>query len=154
MEAIARFVIATAASPWLYPFVFLLTVGDAFLVGRRLRVSWAKRTRLKKVQRVLGWAAHSLERRPASVLLTARFIPFGRIAVNLTAGATGCDYRRFAGLTAIAGVGWASYNVRVGAVFGRLLGDNPLLAVAASVVVAVGVGMIIDLVIPRRARPG
>lgn len=196
MDAVAQFVIDAAASPWLYPFVFLLTVSDAFLVivpsetvvvalgalatstgepqlwilipvaalaaivgdtltyalGRRIGVTRFGWMRRPKVVAVLEWASRALDRRAASVLLTARFIPFGRIAVNLTAGATGFTYRRFLGLTAIAGVGWAIYNTLVGALFGTVFGDNPVLAVVVSVVVAIGIGLVIDLVTESRAK--
>jgi membrane-associated protein len=85
------------------------TIGDSltFWIGRRVglrRFAWM---RLSGVERVLGWAARSLDERAAAVLLTARFIPFGRIAVNLTAGASGFRYPRFLALTAIAGACWA-----------------------------------------------
>lgn len=145
------FLIATAATAAI--------TGDSliFLVGRQFRVprlAWRRRPRIMSV---LGWAARALEQRAAVVLLTARFIPFGRIAVNLTAGATGFRYRRFAALTALAGVGWSLYNVAVGVLFGRMFGGNPLVAVAVSVVVAVGVGASIDIAAGwcvRRRRAG
>lgn len=89
--------------------------------------------------------------RPAVLVFTARYIPFARIAVNLSAGATGLAYRRFLPLSAIACVGWALYNVGVGAVFGSLMRDTPVLAVVTSVVVAVVLGLSIDLVARRLA---
>ena len=129
-------------------------VGDSliFAVGRRIglgRFRWMRRPR---VVHTFAWARRSLDRRAATVLLTARFVPFGRIAVNLTAGATGFRYRRFLGLTAIAGLCWAVYNAVVGAVFGAWLGGNPVLAVAASVVVAIGLGILVDQVSARITR--
>lgn len=131
-------------------------VGDSltFAVGQRIglgRFRWMRRPR---VVLAFGWARRSLDRRAAAVLLTARFVPFGRIAVNLTAGATGFRYRRFLGLTAIAGLCWAVYNVVVGAIFGAWLGGNPVLAVAVSVVVAIGLGILVDQVSARVTRAG
>jgi membrane-associated protein len=122
------------------------TIGDSltFWIGRRVglrRFAWM---RLSGVERVLGWAARSLDERAAAVLLTARFIPFGRIAVNLTAGASGFRYPRFLALTAIAGACWASYNAFVGALFGTWFEGNPLLAVAISVAVALVLGVLVD----------
>ena len=142
----------------LLPVVALAAViGDTltYAVGRRIGITRFAWMRSPRVLPVLGWAARALDRRAASVLLTARFIPFGRIAVNLTAGATNFPYRRFLGLTAIAGVCWAIYNTVVGALFGRLLGDNPVLAVATSVVVAIAIGLLIDAITGTvRARRG
>jgi membrane-associated protein len=122
------------------------TIGDSltFWVGRRVglrRFAWMRRS---GVQRVLAWAARSLDGRAAAVLLTARFIPFGRIAVNLTAGAGDFRYPRFLALTAIAGVCWASYNAFVGALFGAWFEGNPLVAVAISVAVALVLGVLVD----------
>jgi membrane protein DedA with SNARE-associated domain len=195
--AVTNAILALAASPWVYPAVFILTVLDAFLVvlpsesvvagfaalsmstgspplitlapiaalaamtgdsltylvGRRVgtsRFAWMRRPTAVKA---LGWARTSLDRRPASVLLTARFIPFGRIAVNLSAGACGFRYRRFVALTAVGGALWAVYNTVLGAAFGAWLHNNPLLAVVLSTVIAVALGVAIDLVVSKvRAR--
>jgi membrane-associated protein len=122
------------------------TIGDSltFLLGRAVglrRFAWMRRP---GVSRVLAWAARALDERAAAVLLTARFIPFGRIAVNLTAGASGFRYPRFLTLTAVAGVCWAVYNAFVGALFGAWFEGNPLLAVAVSVAVALVLGVLVD----------
>ncbi|WP_411699453.1 DedA family protein [Conyzicola sp.] len=122
------------------------TIGDSltFWLGRTVgleRFAWMRRPR---VARVLGWAGRSLAERAAAVLLTARFIPFGRIAVNLTAGASAFAYPRFLALTAIAGVCWASYNALIGALFGSWFDGNPVLAVAISVSVALVLGVLVD----------
>ncbi|MEY2848552.1 MAG: hypothetical protein RI885_1217 [Actinomycetota bacterium] len=135
-----------------------LTFGVGRLVrGRpgagRTSPRWMLRPR---VIRAVRWATTALDRRAALVLLTARFVPFGRIAVNLTAGATGFRYPRFLALTSIAGVCWALYNVGVGAFFGAVFAGQPVLAVAVSIVVAIGLGVAVDqgsaAVTRRRAR--
>ena len=129
-------------------------VGDSltFAVGRSVGLERFRWMRRPQAVRAFAWARRSLDRRAAVVLLTARFIPFGRIAVNLTAGATGFRYRRFLGLTAIAGLCWAVYNAVVGALFGAWLGGNPVLAVAVSIVVAIGLGILVDQVSARFTR--
>ena len=109
---------------------------------------WMRRAR---VRRIVAWAARSLDQRAGAVLLTARFVPFGRVAVNLTAGASGFRYRRFLALTSIAGVCWAGYNVVVGALFGAWFEGNPALAVVISVVVALLLGAAVDRVTARIA---
>ena len=120
--------------------------GDSltYWLGRSMRFehhAWARR---RRVAAVAVWAKRSLDRRAAAVLLTARFVPFGRIAVNLTAGVSRFHYPRFLALTAVAGVCWSVYTVSVGALFGALFGGNPVLAVAVSVVVALGLGFCVD----------
>ena len=124
-----------------------LTYGLGRVVGID-RFGWMRRAR---VARVVAWAGRSLDERAAAVLLTARFVPFGRVAVNLTAGASGFRYRRFLALTSIAGVCWAGYNALVGALFGAWFDGNPVLAVALSVAVALLLGIAVDRVTARFA---
>ena len=185
---LTAFILALAASPWIYPLTFALTVADAFVVvlpsetvvvalgalagssgqpalwilvpvaalaavigdsltfaiGRGIgghRPSWMRGLR---IQGALDWAGTALQRRAVVVLLTARFVPFGRIAVNLTAGASGFPYRRFLAITAVAGLAWALYNVAVGALFGAVFTQLPLVAVGVSIVVAIGLGLLAD----------
>ena len=91
---------------------------------------------------------------PLSVLFTARFIPFARLAVNLVAGATRIPIPRYAGLVALAAAGWATYQAAVGAVFAAILPGGPVVAIVVSVLVAIAVGALIDLVIrPSDAPP-
>jgi len=186
-------VLDLASSPWLYPLVFALVVGDAFLVvlpsetvvvalgalagatgtpwpavlvpvaavgavtgdllcfliGRRVgldRWAWQRRGR---VAAALGRAQRTVERRTAVLIFTARYIPFARIAVNLSAGASGIPLGRFLPLSAAAGLGWAIYNVAIGAGFGAALRDQPVLAIVLSVAVAITLGVIADVVIGR-----
>ena len=93
--------------------------------------------------------------RPAVLIFTARYIPFARIAVNLSAGAAGLPYRRYLPLSAAAGTGWALYNTGIGLLFGTAMSDQPVLAVVISVLVAIALGVTIDLAVNRfsRSRP-
>lgn len=129
-------------------------LGDSltYAAGRALGSSGPRWLRRPRVRRMLLWARRALDRRAAAVLLTARFIPFGRIAVNLSAGASGFPYRRFAGLTAFAAFCWAGYNVAVGALFGAVFEQQPLYAVGVSIVVAVVLGVALDAASSRWHR--
>ena len=151
--------------PWLLILVAALGafVGDniAFSLGRRIgttRFRWMRRPRM---QRSFRWAGNELTRRAASLILVARFIPIGRVAVNLTAGATGFSRRRFVALTALSGVVWAGYSVGIGALAGAWFEHNHLLGVVVAVVLAVVIGFVVDRVIaavrgstPLRAAAG
>jgi len=188
--------IALAASPWLYLVLFLLVVGDAFLVilpsetavvtlgalwastghpnvalilavaalgavagdcacffiGRRLgldRWAWQSRGRLGSA---IGRVRETILERTAVLVFTARYIPFARIAVNLTAGAAGVSPRRFIPLSSVAGLSWAIYNVAVGALFGAMMPETPVLAIACSIAVAMVVGFGVDSVIRLASR--
>jgi membrane-associated protein len=131
-------------------------IGDnlCYLIGRSIgtdRFRWMRRPR---IHAAFGYARRALTRRPASVILTARYIPFARIAVNLTAGATGFSYRTYLPLTLIAGTSWAVYNCFIGALFGTWLAAYPVVAVIVSVVVAISLGVAIDVLVGRFSRRG
>ena len=185
-----------AQSPWALPALFLLVLGDAFLVlipgetavtafgalavsegqpllwavilvatlgavcgdalcylvGRTVgleRWAWMRRPR---VRTAFDWAKKRLDRRAALVLFTARFIPFARLAVNLTAGATRISAPRYLGIAAVAALAWAAYQALIGAIVAAILPGGPVTAVVVSIVVAVGLGLAIDAVLARRLR--
>ncbi|MET0673865.1 MAG: VTT domain-containing protein [Microbacterium pygmaeum] len=123
-----------------------------YLIGRRTgldRWAWMRRPR---VVAAFGWARTRLDRSTAAVLFSARFIPFGRLAVNLTAGASRVPAPRYVLFAAGAAVVWALYQAFIGAVVARLLPGSPLLAVVVSIVVALVAGLLLDAVLARRWR--
>jgi membrane-associated protein len=137
--------------PWLLILVAALGafLGDniAYLLGRGIgttRFRWMRRPRM---QRSFTWAGTELAKRAASLILVARFIPIGRVAVNLTAGATGYSHRRFVALTALSGVVWGGYSVGIGALAGTWFQHNHLLGVAVAIAIAVVIGFVVDRVI-------
>jgi membrane-associated protein len=128
-------------------------LGDSlcYLIGRRVGIDrWAWQ-RKGRIAAVLARVRRTVLVRPAVLIFTARYIPYARIAVNLSAGAVGLPLGRFLPLAAAAGTAWAIYNLTVGAVFGAVLSDAPLLAVGLSVVVAIALGITVDLVVQRVA---
>jgi membrane-associated protein len=126
-------------------------LGDTlcYLIGRRVGIDrWAWQ-RSGRIAAALARVRRTVLIRPAVLIFTARYIPYARIAVNLSAGAVGLPPRRFLPLAAAAGTAWAIYNLAVGALFGAVLSDTPLLAVGVSVVVAITLGITVDLVVQR-----
>ena len=121
-----------------------------FVVGRRHGPRPLERVGRPRVRRALDGAAATLERRGAVVVLAARYVPLGRVAVNLTAGATGFPPRRFVGLAALGATTWAAWSVGVGALAGRWLDGNPLVGSAAGIALALGLGLAVDR-LARRA---
>lgn len=134
--------------PWLLILAAALGafVGDniAFRIGRGIGTTRFRWMRSPRMQRSFAWAGNELAKRAASLILVARFIPIGRVAVNLTAGATGYSERRFLALTALSGTVWAAYSVGIGAVAGTWFQHNHLLGVAVAIVIAVLIGFIAD----------
>lgn len=106
------------------------------------------------MQSAFRWAGRELRKRPASLILVARFVPIGRVAVNLTAGVTQYPHLRFVGLTVLSASLWAAYSVGIGLFFGQWFEDNHLLGAAIAILCAVALGIVVDLVINRiRRRP-
>ncbi len=58
----------------------------AYLLGRRIGLERFRWMRRPKVQLAFSWARQELERRGAVLIFTARYIPWGRVAVNYVAG--------------------------------------------------------------------
>ncbi|WP_426183646.1 DedA family protein [Microbacterium sp. TWP3-1-2b2] len=121
-------------------------------IGRWVGIDRWRWMRAERLQRAQHWARGRLEAGTAVVLFTARFIPFARLAINLVAGATRIPIVRYIGLVALAATGWAIYQAAIGALFAAMIPDAPIVSVLVSVVVAIGLGALIDLVIRRRAR--
>ncbi|HRA26257.1 VTT domain-containing protein, partial [Ornithinibacter sp.] len=131
-------------------------LGDSltYVVGRRFGPQRLHRITRPSAQRALSRASDTLDRRGAVVILSARYVPLGRVAVNLTAGATGFPPRRFVGLAAVAATTWAAWSVGVGALAGHWLEGNPLLGSVLGVVAALLLGLGIDRVARRASGWG
>lgn len=129
-------------------------LGDSltYALGRLVGVRRLQATRFRPLARLLRWASRRLGPRAGMVVLTARFIPFARLAVNLTAGSTGFAYARFAPFCFIAGVVWAAYNVTMGYLAGQWFHDQPLLGMALAILLAVLIGLLLDRFGARRRR--
>jgi membrane-associated protein len=126
-------------------------VGDntAYLIGRGTgtrRWAWMRGPRM---QAAFHWAGRELRKRPASLILVARFVPIGRVAVNLTAGATGYPRPKFVGLTVLSATVWAGYSVAIGLFFGQWFEDNHLLGATIAIVCAIVLGIAVDVAISK-----
>jgi membrane protein DedA with SNARE-associated domain len=129
-------------------------IGDniAYAVGRSVgttRFAWMRRPR---VAASFDWATGALQRNGAGLILGARFVPVGRVAVNMSAGALGYSWRRFLPLSAVAGVTWASFSIAIGILAGQWLKDQPLLSAFVGVVFALNIGFVIDRLLAYRRR--
>lgn len=151
--------VATGAGPNLW-LVAAAAAGGAFLgdnlaylMGRRIGTERFRWMRGPRMQRGFVWARRELDKRAVSLILIARFIPIGRVVVNLTAGATGFPRRAFVALTTLSAVVWAGYSVAIGALAGAWFKDNHLLGVVVAVAVAMLLGLAIDRVITKLRGP-
>lgn len=129
-------------------------VGDniAFTIGRAVGVERFDPAHRPRLARTVDWARRELDHRATMLILTGRHIPVGRVAVNMTAGATGFPRRRFLPISAVAAVIWAAYAVLVGMLAGAWIEENPILGALLAIVVAAILGYLVDRVLERRRR--
>lgn len=130
------------------------TVGDniAFALGRRLgttRWSWMRRPR---VAAAFAHAERALDERSAALILGARYIPVGRVAVNMSAGALGFPWRRFVPLSIVAGLSWSALSLAIGLLAGSWVADQPLVGAVVGIGLALLIGLVIDRVTAARRR--
>lgn len=124
----------------------------AYTIGSRVQVRTLRIFRSARAQAALDWAEEALRTRGASFIIAARYIPVGRVAVNMTAGALHYPRRRFVGLAAFAAVTWACYSTAIGIGAGRVLEGHPVYAIVVGVVGGMLIGVVVDWVLSRWAR--
>lgn len=126
-------------------------LGDnlSYLIGRRFE-PWARRRFFSsaKGKKRHDWAAHSLARYGARIILVCRFIPGGRTAVTLTCGVIAFPRRRFMAATAVAAVVWACYAFFIGRLGGHAFADRPW----AGLLVALGAALALSALIEGGRR--
>jgi membrane-associated protein len=132
-------------------------IGDTltYAAGRAIGIRRLQATRFRPLARLLRWASRRMGSRTGMVILTARFIPFARLAVNLTAGSTGFSLRRFVPFCILAGCAWSAYNVAMGSLAGRWFSHQPLVGMVLAITLAILLGFILDTTLGRfrRQRP-
>lgn len=126
-------------------------VGDliAYAIGTRVPLRKFRIFHGKRGARTLAWAEHTLEHRGGAFILAARYIPIGRVAVNMSAGALGFPRRRFVLFAGIGAVCWSIYSTLLGISAGAFLHDQPLLAVGVGLVLGIVLGTVIDAVMRK-----
>ncbi len=143
---LALIMLVAAAGAW---------TGDqiAYQIGTKVKVRELRLLRTPRGQAAVDWAENALANRGAAFIIAARYIPVGRVAVNMTAGAVAYSRRRFMGLTAIAAVTWGAYSSLIGIGAGAWLHDHTAVAVAVGVVGGLAIGVVVDWVLRRFTGP-
>ncbi|MDP8943334.1 MAG: DedA family protein [Actinomycetota bacterium] len=132
--------------------VLLATVLGAFagdhvsyFLGRFFGQRAASRiSRGEKGARRLEWAERTLERRGATLLVVARFIPGGRTAATLAAGTLNMPWRRFALADAVAAVLWGLYASAIGYFGGAAFSQSPWRPLAVSLGIATALALVVE----------
>ncbi len=121
-------------------------LGDfiAYHIGKALPIHRMRVFASERGTRALERAEVALDRRAPLYIMSARFIPLGRVAVNMTAGAVRFPFARFGMIITFSACLWAGYSILLGLVAGNVLEERPLVAVAVGLVFGVTMGWIID----------
>ncbi|QPK94280.1 DedA family protein [Actinomyces sp. zg-332] len=100
-----------------------------------------------KGKKAVDAAERSLAERGVFLILVARFVPIGRIAVNMVAGATGYSRMKFIAISCCAASVWSAYSISLGYGAGAILHHSPLLAIFVGIVLGILSGIILDRII-------
>ena len=123
----------------------------AYWIGRRVGSARLARAGRPRVAAAFAFAERQMHRRSASLILVGRYVPVGRVAVNMTAGATRLPYRQFLAISSLAGVAWSATSVGIALAASQVL-HEPVVAALVSMVVAAGLGIAVDRVIGSISR--
>ncbi|MDR2113729.1 MAG: VTT domain-containing protein [Bifidobacteriaceae bacterium] len=121
----------------------------AYTLGQWFNASQWRMFRQGKGHHALQSVRRTFGRGAAPLIMVARFIPVGRVAVNLTAGTVRYPFRRFVVIDGVAAACWAAYSVAVGHIAGKAAGDNPLLGVVIGIVFAISLGTLVQWLVNR-----
>ena len=108
--------------------------------------------RSRHVSRAVAAAARQLDRRPALLIAMSRFLPGGRVTMNLACGTVRLPLSRFSPASAIAALAWAAYTAGLGFLGGATFVENPLLGLAVGLGLSFAFGGIIELIRRRATR--
>ncbi len=98
------------------------------------------------------WVRANLHHRPVVTLVGARLLPGGRLVSTAAAGRVGLPARRFVAGSLASSAVWSVYMLAIGMLLGPIVGNDPLLSLAAGVVMAVVTAGGFALVSRLRAR--
>ena len=127
-----------------------ISYGIGTLVGERTVKRWFSG---EKSRRRLEWAESMLDERGAYIILIARFIPGGRVAVTFSAGYIPTfPWRRFVVYDAVACLLWASYAALLGYFGGKTFENHPWFGLLIALGVALSLGFVVEAVRHLRKR--
>jgi membrane-associated protein len=108
--------------------------------------------RSPRAGRAVAAASRQLEGRAGLLIVASRFLPGGRVTMNIACGMAGLPLSRFSPASAIAALAWAAYVAGLGMLGGAAFVENPLLGIAVGLGVSFLVGGVVELTRRRLTR--
>ncbi|MCS6712615.1 DedA family protein [Brachybacterium sp. EF45031] len=118
-----------------------------YAIGRAIGVDRFRFLREGRGRAAVDAAERGLRRRALLFLMTARYIPFGRTAVNLVAGAVHYPHSKFWHRSLLSTLVWAVYSCAIGVVAGTWFENNHLVGITVALVLAVVIALIAERVV-------
>lgn len=126
-----------------------------YTVGRLLGVRVLKRLPPGTKRRAAhDWFTRELDARGGFVLVTTRFIPFGRYLATLSTGLVGYPLGKYMLFVGFATATWSAYTALTGYLGGVVFQENTLLAIGVGIGLAFVVTGVIEAVRHIRRRRG
>lgn len=97
-----------------------------------------------------AWAARQFRTKGAPLLFAARYVPIGRVAVNIVAGSMRFKYSQFVMIDSMASLTWGTYCTALGLVGGSIVGSNPILAIVVGTTLGVATGALVQKLVSKR----
>jgi membrane protein DedA with SNARE-associated domain len=108
--------------------------------------------RSRHVSRAVAAARRQLDRRAGLLIMTSRFLPGGRVTMNLASGTARLPLSQFTPASAIAALAWAAYTAGLGYLGGAAFVENPLLGLALGLGLSFVFGGVAELIRRRATR--
>jgi membrane protein DedA with SNARE-associated domain len=118
----------------------------AYAVGRHAGPRFLSRARPgTRRGSAIDHARRALDVRGGAIIVASRYFPGARVAVSMTAGAVGYEWRRFTSFGAVAAVTWATYSGLVGFVGGVAFERNVFMALLVGLALAAAITTVAEL---------
>lgn len=123
-------------------------IGDnvSYHLGRKANRSGKSPEEMSgRLGKMLGWAEAALASRGSQMIVLARFIPGGRIAITFGAGYVRYKRSSFVASTVLAGLLWATYATTIGYIGGHFFEERWWAGLGLGLAIAFGVAGLIEL---------
>ena len=116
-----------------------------YVIGRRSGRMLKRLTRDDRGRRHYQWVSKQLRRHGTLLILLARYVPGGRVATMLTAGALGYPKRTFLVTEGIATVLWAVFFALLGYAGGQTYEEHPAMGLLLAFAIGIGLAVLIEV---------